>query len=253
MILLEACVDTPAGAAAAVEAGAGRVELCANLVEGGTTPSAGALALAVERAGAPVMAMIRPRGGDFLYSGGELEEMRRDIAVAGELGAHGIVLGLLRPDGGVDAERTAMLVEDAGPLSVTFHRAFDLCREPFEALETLVALGVDRVLTSGQAPSAAEGVGLLRELAAAADGRIGILPGGGIRPSNVAAVVAIGGIEEVHVRAARERPSPMTFRRRGIPMGSRYEPDEYRLAETDPAGIRALRDALAVRPEPGGV
>lgn len=245
MTLVEACVDTPAGAVAAIEAGAGRVELCANLIEGGTTPGAGAIALAVERSEAPVMVMIRPRGGDFLYSGGELEEMRRDIAVAAELGAHGIVLGLLRPDGRVDEERTALLVADSGPLSVTFHRAFDLCRDPLEGLETLIALGVDRVLTSGQAPSVTEGLPLLRGLAAAADGRIGILPGGGIRSANVAAVLAIPGIEEIHVRVARERPSPMTFRRRGIAMGSSYEPDEYRRTETDPAGIRALLEAAA--------
>lgn len=244
MILLEACVDTPGDAAAAIEAGAGRVELCANLVEGGTTPSAGSIALAVERSDAPVMVMIRPRGGDFLYSGGELEEMRRDIAVARELGAHGVVLGLLRADGRVDGERTAMLIEDAGPLSVTFHRAFDLCRDPFEALETLAALGIDRVLTSGQAPGVPEGLGLIRELVEAADARIGILPGGGIRPSNVGEVVAIPGIEEVHIRAARERRSPMRHRRTGIAMGSPYEPDEYRLVETDPTGIRALFQAM---------
>jgi len=243
VILLEACVDTPGGAMAAARAGAGRVELCANLVEGGTTPSAGSIALAVERSDAPVMVMVRPRGGDFLYSGGELEEMRRDIAVAGELGAHGVVFGLLRPDGRVDQERTAMLIEDAGPLSVTFHRAFDLCRDPFEGLETLAALAVDRILTSGQAPGMPEGLGLIRELVAAADGRLGILPGGGIRPSNVGEVVAIPGVEEVHVRAARARPSPMTFRRFGIAVGSPYEPDEYRLVDTDTEGIRALLEA----------
>lgn len=245
MILVEACVDTPAGAVAAAGAGAGRIELCANLVEGGTTPSAGAIALTLERVDVPVMVMIRPRGGDFLYSGGEVEEMRRDIDVAGELGAHGVVLGLLRPDGRVDEERTAALIGETGELSVTFHRAFDLCRDPLEGLESLIGLGVDRVLTSGQAPGVPEGLGLIAELAAAADGRVGILPGGGIRLSCVADVVSIPGIREIHVRAARERPSPMTFRRAGITMGSPYEPDEYRLVETDPAGIRALLEAVA--------
>ncbi len=243
VILLEACVDSPAGAVVAADAGAGRVELCADLVEGGTTPSAGAIALAVARTQVPVMVMIRPRGGDFLYSGGELEEMRRDIAVAAERGAAGVVLGLLRANGSVDAERTALLVGEARPLSVTFHRAFDLCRDPFRELEALVELGVDRVLTSGQAPSVPEGLDRLRELAAAADGRIGILPGGGIRAENVADVVSIPGIHEVHVRAAGERRSPMTHRNPGVHMGSRYEPDEYRLVETDPDAIRALLEA----------
>lgn len=247
MILLEACVDSPAGAAVAATAGAGRVELCANLVEGGTTPGAGALALTVERAGVPVMVMIRPRGGDFLYSGGELEEMRRDIDVAGELGAHGVVLGLLRTDGRIDIERAGPLVEAARPMAVTFHRAFDLCRDGLEALEALVVLGVDRVLTSGRAPDVPHGLDALRRLAEAAAGRIRILPGGGIRPANVAEVVAIPGIEEIHVRAARTRPSPMTYRHPGVHMGAPYAPDEYRRVETDPDAIRTLLDAAEGR------
>jgi copper homeostasis protein len=243
--LIEACVESAEFAVAAARAGADRLELCDNLVEGGTTPSAGALAVALERTGIPVMAMIRPRGGDFVYSDVELDVMRRDVVMARELGAHGVVLGLLDRDGSVDRERTARLREVAGPLSVTFHRAFDVARDPFESLEMLVELGVDRVLTSGQRPTALEGLKLIGELARAAGRRIAILPGGGIRPTNVSQVLAVPGIREVHVYAARAYPSPMRHRNPSVVMGRRYEPDEYERNEWDPEAIRNLRRAGA--------
>ncbi len=153
-VLVEACVDTVASALAAEAAGAARVELCAGLAEGGTTPSAGLMALACERLRIPVFVLIRPRGGDFLYSEAEMEVMRRDIRQAKTLGARGVVLGVLRPDGHVDEARTRVLVDEARPMAVTFHRAFDVTPDASAALEALVALGIDRVLTSGQARTA---------------------------------------------------------------------------------------------------
>ena len=244
MILVEACVEAAESAVAAAEGGAGRVELCDNLVEGGTTPSAGAIAIVRRRLTIPVHVMIRPRGGDFCYSNLELAVMRRDIAVAKELGAHGVVFGLLAPDGSVDVKRTKDLIKVARPLAVTFHRAFDMSRDPFEALDALIALGVERVLTSGQQPSVPEGLPLIRELVAKAAGRIGVLPGGGITPANAAQVVKETGVTEIHMHAARTFPSPMTFRNARAFMGSRYEPDEYRRTEADAAAFRAVVQVL---------
>lgn len=243
-LLIEACVESAEFALAAAAAGAGRLELCTNLVEGGTTPSVGTLEATLERADIPVMVMIRPRGGDFVYSDLEMDVMLRDVRAARERGAHGVVFGLLQQDGAVDREGTARLREAAGALSVTFHRAFDVSRDPLESLETLVELGVDRVLTSGQQASVPEGLELIGELARVADGRIGILPGGGVRPSNVAEVLAIPGIHEVHVYAARTVPSPMLHRNTRVVMGRRYEPDEYSRNEWDAEAILRLRNAV---------
>lgn len=244
-VLVEACVDTIASAAAAAQGGAGRIELCDNLVEGGTTPSAGAIALAAEQLGIAVHVMIRPRGGDFCYTDLEFATMRRDIAMAGQLGAHGVVFGLLLPDGRVDANRTRVLVEAARPLSVTFHRAFDVTRDPFEALEALIAVGVDRVLTSGQQPSVPEGLELIRSLVARSAGRVGILPGGGITAANVAGIVRACGVTEVHLHAARAFESPMQFRNPRVIMGGPYQPDEYRRRETAADQIRSVVQELA--------
>src|SRR5687768_9675845 len=149
IVLVEACVATVASAGAAESAGAGRLELCANLVEGGVTPSVGMLMGVRERVRLPLHVLIRPRGGDFLFEGDEREVMLRDIAEAGARGANGVVIGALDPEGQVDEALTRRLAEAARPMAVTFHRAFDLVREPTRALETLIALGIERVLTSG--------------------------------------------------------------------------------------------------------
>ena len=153
-ILVEACVDSVESALAAARGGAHRIELCANLVEGGTTPSAGTLAVCRARLEIPIFVLIRPRGGDFLYSAAELAVMLEDVRRAKETGAHGIVTGVLRADAEIDQDRTGALIAAARPLRVTFHRAFDVCRDAGRALETLIALGVERVLTSGQAATA---------------------------------------------------------------------------------------------------
>lgn len=243
-VLVEACVESVESAVAAAKGGADRVELCDDLVEGGTTPSAGAIRLARERLDIGICVMIRPRGGDFLYTDLEFEVMRDDIAVAKRLGADGVVLGVLRPDGAIDRERTAQLVKAAAPLPVTFHRAFDVSRDPMESLETLTELGVRRVLTSGQRAAASESLDLIRRLVDTAGERITILAGGGITSDNVAGIVAATAVREIHVYAPGRYPSPMEYRNDTVPMGMAYEPEEYVRTVTDPERIRAVVDSV---------
>src|SRR2546425_11950486 len=195
-ILIEACVDSVASGIAAEQGGAHRLELCGNLVEGGTTPSAGTIAECRKRVSIPLYVKIRPRGGDFLYSDVEVEVMRRDILQATQVGADGVVLGLLLPNGTVDAVRTAALARAARPLDVTFHRAIDVARDPEEALDALIAVGVDRVLTSGQASTALKGAAVVARLVRRAAGRIGVLAGSGIDEKKALAVVKRTGVQE---------------------------------------------------------
>jgi len=239
-VLIEACVDTLESALAAQAGGANRVELGDNLVEGGTTPSAGMIALCCERLNIPVFVMIRPRGGDFHYSADELDVMLHDIRLAAELGAAGVVFGALMPDGSVDVECTRTLTEAARPMSVTFHRAFDACRNAEEALESLIALGIDRVLTSGLATSAEQGIGCLHSLVSQASGRIRILAGGGISESNVLRIAAESGVREVHVRPTREEPSRMTYTNPAVDFGGRTAPADRTRLVTDRSRIAEL-------------
>ncbi len=244
MIVLEACVDTVECAAAAVAAGAHRVELCANLVEGGTTPSVGTIERAVEDLGADVMVMIRPRGGDFAYSRRELAVMERDLEAARAAGAAGVVFGCLTPEGEVDRAATRALVQEADGLPVTFHRAFDVCRDAGEALESLIDLGVDRVLTSGQKASAPEGLELIAQLVEDAGDRIVVMPGVGIDAGNIMRVATATRAREFHVYTERYRDSTMLFRKDGVPMGRSYEPQEYVILEPDADEIAAMARAL---------
>ncbi len=197
-ILFEACVDSVESALAAQEGGADRVELCADLLEGGVTPSAGIIQLTRRYLHIPIHVLIRPRGGDFCYSESEFEVIQRDIETAKQLGANAAVFGILNADGSVDKEHTAMLVALARPLSVTFHRAFDRTREPFQALETLIDLGIERLLTSGQAASALEGADLIRDLVQRAGSRITIMAGAGVNEQTVGKIVRQTGVKEVH-------------------------------------------------------
>src|SRR2546426_8075116 len=211
-MLVEACVDSVESALAAARGGAHRIELCANLVEGGTTPSAGTLAVCRARLEIPIFVLIWPRGGDFLYSAAELAVMLEDVRRAKETGAHGIVTGVLRADGEIDQDRTGELIAAARPLRVTFHRAFDVCRDAGRALETLIALGVERVLTSGQAATAPEGAEAIAGLVRRAAGRIAVLPGGGVPEGNVAALGRGTGGTAEHVTGAGTHPGGMTSR-----------------------------------------
>lgn len=241
MPLIEVCVNSVESALAAQDGGADRVELCDNLFEGGTTPSAGSIALARERLQIRLHVIIRPRGGDFLYSDLEFAIMRRDIEVAKELGADGVVLGLLTADGEIDVPRTAELAALARPLSVTFHRAFDVARDPFQALETLARMGIDRVLTSGQEESVAEGAELIADLVTRAADRLIVMPGGGFSVRNVGRIVAQTGAREIHVTGFADVDSQMRFRNERVFMGGLLRPPEYNRAVTDAAIIRNLR------------
>ncbi len=202
MALVEICAEGIASAFSAIAGGADRVELCENLAAGGVTPSIGAITrLCRAGGGKAVHVLIRPRGGDFLYQSFEVEAMRIDLEAARAAGTSGVVLGLLTPEGRVDLSGSRWLIEAARPMSVTFHKAFDATRDPFEALDDLIALGVDRVLTSGRAATAREGLPLLVELVRRSAGRIAVMAGGSIRESEVPALVEAG-LAEIHLGSA---------------------------------------------------
>jgi copper homeostasis protein len=196
-VILEVCVDTPAGLAAAIAGGADRIELCSALALQGLTPAPGLMAIAAE-ATIPIYPMIRPRHGDFVYDAGDLDAILRDIDAARDAGLAGVVIGANAPSGELDVDALAMLVAHAEGLGVTLHRAFDLTPDPFGALETAIDLGFERILTSGRALSAMAGAETIAALVRQADGRIAILAGGGVNPANVAQLVARTGVREVH-------------------------------------------------------
>lgn len=200
-IMLEVAVDGPGGLAAAVAGGADRVELCAALDLGGLTPAPGLVAQA-RVCGLPVFAMIRPRAGDFVFDAAEVQAALDDIAAMRAAGLAGVVIGAALPDGLLDAAALARMVAAAGPLAVTLHRVFDLVPDQAAALEVAVRLGLGRILTSGGATGAVDGAARIAALVAQARGRIGILPGAGITPANVAGLVAATGVAEVHASCA---------------------------------------------------
>jgi copper homeostasis protein len=239
-VLVEACVDSVESALAAERGGAGRLELCDALHDAGTTPSAGMLDAVKSRARLPVFVIVRPRGGGFVYSPAELDVMRRDIDVARRLGADGFVVGVLRPDGRVDAARTRALVEAAAGRPVTFHRAFDLVRDPFEALETLAECGVERVLTSGGAETALDAAGTIAALVARAGRRLTVMAGGGIRETGVRELVRRTGVREIHVRGTRLRRTAMPLANPRVRLRKALPEDEGAWEETDEARVRAL-------------
>jgi copper homeostasis protein len=239
-ILFEACVDSPEAAIAAQTGGADRVELCASLLEGCLTPSAGSIQLARQHLEIGLQVMIRPRGGDFCYTDIEFEIMKLDIEVAKKMGADGVVIGILKPDGSVDKERTNVLVELARPLSTTFHRAFDMSRDPYAALEDLIDLGVDRILTSGQEYTALEGLGLITDLVQKAGDRIIIMPGAGIHEGNIAKIVKQSGVQEVHAAGLTTVESRMKFRNDRCFMSGELRPPQFAHTVTDPLRIKAM-------------
>jgi len=224
----------------AVEGGADRVELCANLAEGGTTPSYAHIKKCRETFDIALFPIIRPRGGDFLYTKDEFEIMKNDIKLCKELGCEGIVIGLLNMDGTIDMTRTSELIELAYPLEVTFHRAFDRCKDPFAALEELIEIGCQRILTSGQKPTVSEGVDLIVKLNKKADDRIIILPGSGVRKDNIKMLAEKTGCIEFHSSLRGKAKSPMQF----IHPAFADSTESYYNNEISPDEVRALRNAL---------
>jgi copper homeostasis protein len=239
-VIYEICVDSVAGVRAARAAGAHRVELCANLLEGGTTPSRGMIRNARAIAGIGLHVIIRPRGGDFLYDEDEFEIMAADIDAAKAEGADGVVIGLLSAEGSIDTPRTRELISAARPLSVTFHRAFDMTRDPFAAMETLIDLGINRVLTSGQEASVLEGLPLIADLIRRAGDRIIVMPGAGITPRNAARIIAEARPKEIHFAALEPEAGGMRFRREHVYMGGELRAPEYDRLVTSGDIIRAV-------------
>ena len=195
----------------AVAGGADRIELCANLAEGGTTPSFGTIKQCREKFAVSLYPIIRPRGGDFLYTEDEFEIMLQDVKLCRQLGCDGIVIGLLNKDGNIDIKRTSALIEAAYPLGVTFHRAFDRCIDPFTALEQLIEIGCERILTSGQQPSVVDGMELVAELNKKAAERIIIMPGSGVRKENINMLAVKTGCTEFHSSLRGKEKSKMDF------------------------------------------
>jgi copper homeostasis protein len=241
---LEICVDSIESAMNAPLAGADRVELCDNLIEGGTTPSYGMIQSVRSNLNIMLHVIIRPRGGDFLYSDIEYDIMRRDIELCGEAGVDGIVIGILTSDGQIDVERTAKLVEYATPMSVTFHRAFDMCADPVKSLEDIINTGSNRLLTSGQMNKATDGMDLIKNLIAKASNRLIIMPGGGLNENNISALAKTSGASEFHLTGRKSVVSGMEFRKTEITMSGLVGYDEYSRKVADPDMIKRIVELL---------
>ena len=238
-IVVEIAVHSVESAIAAEAGGADRVELFSNPVEGGVTPSEGLIAVVRDKLLRDLHVMIRPRGGDFHYSDLEFDVMLRDVNVAKRLGANGVVLGLVNIDGTVDIRRTRQLVEASGPLSITFHRAFDVSVNLEQALEDLITCGVDRALTSGGQASAAEGAKSIANLVRLAGNRIKIMAGGGIRPANIRQIVQETSVQEVHAGLRSVIPSPMRFHNDKVSIAHKL-PGEYERIAVKENDVRKL-------------
>ena len=241
----EICTNSVESCLAAQEGGADRVELCAGIPEGGTTPSYGEIAIAREvLTHTRLHVIIRPRGGDFLYSDIEIRTMLKDIEIARKLGADGVVFGCLTAEGEVDLPVTQKLMEAAQGLSVTFHRAFDVCRNPQRALEQIIKLGCNRILTSGQQPTAEQGIPLLEELQKQAAGRIMLLAGCGVNENNIAHIATETGIREFHFSARETIESKMLHRNGTVSMGGTVNIEEYQRPITTVERVKETIKAL---------
>ncbi len=238
--IIEICANSALSCVEAEAGGATRVELCAGIPEGGTTPSYGEIKMAQALTSKiQINVIIRPRGGDFLYTEAEVEAMLLDIELCKRLKVHGVVFGCLTKEGDIDVPLMRRLIEAAKPLSVTCHRAFDVCRDPFAALEQLIELGCDRILTSGQQSDAVKGIPLIAELVRRADGRIIIMPGCGVRENNIARIEAETGAREFHTSARSVVYSRMEYRNENVPMGSSVVTSEFETVRTDREKVRA--------------
>lgn len=248
-MILEICVDSLESALTAARGGADRIELCSDLLEGGITPSAGLIEAVRAEAPVELYVMIRPRGGDFVYSDRELQVMAADIREARRLGADGVVLGVLTMAGEVDVARTHALVAQAAPMKVTFHRAIDMVADTDRACEDIVSTGAHRILTSGGRQTAPEGINQIASLVRAAAGRIAIMAGSGINAATVAKVAQATGACEFHASLRKAVASPVQHRNDKVAMGTQpgLEYTRYRLAEEDVAALRGALDALEPR------
>ena len=244
-VTIEVCVDSVASAIAAERGGAARVELCSNLLEGGVTPSAGLIAAVRNRISIGLQVIVRPRGGDFFYEEDEVEIMKRDIEVCKNLGADGVVLGLLDREGRVDVAKVRELVELARPMKVTFHRAFDMSADLFRALEDVCATGADRVLTSGGEQKCLQGIGTITRLVQAARGRVTIMAGGGIGDNDVASIIERTGVSEIHVGLSSPVASPMRYRNSRVTMG-KAQGREYLRQQVLEETVQKLQRTISV-------
>lgn len=240
--LLEICVDSYESARRAAESGADRLELCANLILGGTSPTP-YLARQAANLGVPVNVLIRPRFGDFCYSAPEKEEILSQVIDCSYSGVSGVVIGALTPEGDLDVEFLSHCVTYAEGLTVTLHRCFDVCRDPGKALEQAIELGIHTILTSGQASSAEQGMALLRDLREQARGRIQLMAGAGVSAGNIPRIYEETGITNFHLSGKRTEPGPMVFRREGVPMGLSLA-SEFDRQYTDPDAVRAAVAAI---------
>lgn len=223
---IEICTNSVESVKAALKAGADRIELCAGMPEGGTTPSYGEMSLVRELMPSGMHVIIRPRGGDFLYSMEECEVMLRDIEMAQRIGVDGVVIGCLTAEGEVDVDKMRLLIDAAGDMSITFHRAFDMCKDPFKALEAIKRLGCNRILTSGQKGSAEEGIPLLKQLVEKAE-QVIIMPGCGVNAANIRKIAAETGANEFHLSARISVESDMLYRNPQVSMGGTVQVAEY--------------------------
>ncbi|MBI9101217.1 MAG: copper homeostasis protein CutC [Spirochaetales bacterium] len=242
--LIEICLDSVESAIEAEKGGADRVELCDNLFEGGTTPSLGTIKMTRQEISIGLNVLIRPRGGDFCYSDLECEVMKADIIACRENGVDGVVIGILDPEGRVDVKRTAALIEVARPMSVTFHRAFDMAKKPFEALEKIIGLGCDRILTSGAENTVLEGLDTLGELVKKAGDRIIIMPGNGITERNFPKVIERTGAREYHIYIHSEVEGQMKYRPDYVYMGGALRQPEFFNRYTDSNRLISLRNRV---------
>lgn len=242
-IMLEVCVDSAESAKAAAAGGAMRLELCSNLVIGGTTPGPWLFREVRKITDIPVHILIRPRFGDFCYTESEFAQMRDAVRTYRKLGAKGVVIGILKPDGSLNMEQMRILKEDAGEMSVTLHRAFDVCADPYTALEEAAELGIDTILTSGQKDSCTEGAELLKELVQRSAGRIVIQAGSGVDAQAIRELYEKTGVRAYHMSGKTTLDSPMIYRKGGVHMGL-SSLSEYEIWRTDEQKIRKAREVL---------
>ncbi len=243
-IIFEACVDSIDSAILAEKAGADRIELCSDLDSGGLTPSYGLIRIVLERLSIPVNVLIRPRVGDFNYSTEEFEVMKQDTLFCRDSNVNGIVIGILNSDGTVDKERTFELIDIARPMSITFNRAFDFTRDPFEALDTLIVLGADRILTSGLDNNALAGIEMIKKLVDQAKNKIIIMPGGGVNENNAAKILKNSGAKEIHASVREVIQSKMNYKNSNISLCSTTGKEEFGHKILSPVKVRNIIDSI---------